>query len=152
MLLQLWVAKIRWDDLVPSAVLSTWKRWKKELPALSQQFIPWCYFPTNINTSTRELHEFSDASKLTYRGVIYLRALGSDNKTWVALVMAKTKVAPIKNLSMLQLELCGAVIVAWLLDYCQKVFEIPVNNTYAWTDSTVVLIWVRANPDVSSHL
>ena len=45
-----------------------------------------------------------------------------------------------------RLELCGAVIVSRLLDYCRKVLEIPIDNTYAWTDSTVVLSWVRGNP------
>ena len=75
-----------------------------------------------------------------------MRVLDSDDNVRVALAMAKTKVAPIKNLSMPRLELCGTVIIARLLDYCRKVLEIPVNNTYAWTDSTVVLSWVRGNP------
>ena len=44
-----------------------------------------------------------------------------------------------------RLELCGAVIVARLLDYCQKLLEIPIHNTYAWTNSTVALSWVRGN-------
>ena len=45
-----------------------------------------------------------------------------------------------------RLELCGAVIISKLLDYCRQVLEIPINQTYAWTDSTVVLSWVRGNP------
>ena len=43
----------------------------------------------------------------------------------MALVIAKTKVAPNKGLSVQQLEPCIAVIVPKLLDYCQKVLEIP---------------------------
>ena len=46
----------------------------------------------------------------------------------------------------LELHVCSTVIVARLLDYCQKVLEVPTSNTYAWTDSTVVLSWVRGNP------
>ena len=90
-----------------------------------------CYFPTSTVTSSTQLHGFCDTFKLAYEGVVYLRALDSDKNICVALVIAKTKVAPIKYLSMLQLELCGAVIVARLLNYCRKVFEIPINNMYA---------------------
>ena len=146
LLQQLWVAKITWDDLVPSAVQSAWERWSKELPTLGQRIMPRCYFPTSIDTPSIQLHGFCDASELAYGGVTYLRALDSNDSIRVALVMAKTKVAPLKNLSMPRLELCGAVIVARLLNYCRKVFEIPISNTYAWTDSTVVLSWVRGNP------
>ena len=70
-------------------------------------------------------------------GVVYLRFKNSDNN--IRMTIAKTKIAPAKNLIMSQLELCGAVIVPRLLDKCQKVVEIPINNTYAWTDSTVAL-------------
>ena len=146
MLQQLWVEKIVWDDLVPLAVQSTWDKWKNELPVLSQHFLPWCYNPTGINTSSWELHGFCDASELAYRGVVYLRFKDPDDIVRMALVIAKTKVSPIKNLSIPRLELCGAVIVSRPLDYCRQVLEIPINNTYAWTDSTVVLSWVRGNP------
>ena len=47
---------------------------------------------------------------------------------------------------MTRLELCGAVIVARLLDYSWNVLEIPVTNMYAWTDSTVILSWVWSSP------
>ena len=130
LLQQLWIAKIARDDLVPLAVQNAWEKWKSELPALSQRSIHWCYYPAGADVSTRELHGFCDASELAYGGVVYLRAQDSNENVSVALVIAKTKVAPIKNLSMPRLELCGAVIVARLLDYCQKVLEIPTSNTY----------------------
>ena len=110
-----------WDDLVPSAVQSAWDKWKIKLPVLSQHFLPRCYHPTSVKTSSRELHGFCDSSDLAYRGVhvVYLRFKDPDDIVRVALVIAKMKVAPIKNLSMPQLELCGTVIVSRLLDYCQ---------------------------------
>ena len=77
---------------------------------------------------------------------MYLRFQDSDDNVCIALEMDKTKLAPIKNLSMPQLELCGSVIVARLLSYFQKVLEIPIDNTKAWTDSTVVLSWIQGNP------
>ena len=138
--------KIAWDDLVPSAVQRACDKKKNELPAFSQLFLPRCYHPAGVNASSRELHGFCDASELAYGGVVYLRFKDPDDIVRVALVIAKTKVARIKNLSMPQLELCCAVIVSRLLNYCRQVLEIPINNTYAWTDCTVVLSWVLGNP------
>ena len=54
-------------------------------------------------------------------------------------MVAKTKVAPIKPLTMPQLQLCGAVIMARLLNRVAKIFNIKANDTFAWTDSPVVL-------------
>ena len=55
-----------------------------------------------------ELHGFSDASEHAYAGIVYLRVFDSDGNVHVSLVMSKTKVAPIKCLTIPCLELCGA--------------------------------------------
>ena len=60
--------------------------------------------------------------------------------------MAKTKVVPSKTLSMPRLELCGTVVTEKLLIHCRKVLEVPLCDTFAWTNSTVVLSWLRGNP------
>ena len=143
---QLWVAKITWDDLVPLAVQSTWDKWKNELPAHRKRFLPRCFHSNGVNKSSRELHGFCDASELVYNAVVYLRFRDLDDVVHVALVIAKTKVAPIKTLSMPRLEQCGIVMVSRLLDYCRHVLEIPINSMYAWTDSTVEFSWVWGNP------
>lgn len=46
--------------------------------------------------------------------------------------------APIKKLTILQLELCRAHL-SQLLHLVRLVLEIPLTQLYAWTDSTVVL-------------
>ena len=58
-----------------------------------------CYTPKGVSISSVQLHGFGDASE---EGVVYLRLVDS------ALVMSKTKVSPIKRLSIPRLELCGA--------------------------------------------
>ena len=90
------------------------------------------------------MHGFSDASEFAYGGVVYLRAINPDNAVHVSLVVAKTKVAPIKSLTMPWLELCGTVYVftAKPLSHCRKVLDVPLSDTFDWTDSTVVLSWL----------
>ena len=89
-----------------------------------------------------ELHGFSVASKLVYTGVVYLRTLDVKNSVHVSLVIAKTKVAPLKRLSIARLESCGAMVVAKLLQHYQQIFDIPNEFTFTWTDSTIVLSWL----------
>ena len=146
LLQQLWTSKIDWDDVIPAAIQHIWEKWERELPALNEHLISRCYFPTNVDIGSIELHGFSDASEVAYGGVVYLRAIDSSQGVHVSLVMAKTKVAPIKPLSLPRLELCGAVIVSRLLRHCSEVLGIPLGATFAWTDSTIVLSWLRGNP------
>ena len=76
---------------------------------------------------------------------MYLSAIDSDDNIHMAFVIAKTKVAPIKHLTIPCLELCRAVILTRLLDHVAQTLEISLNDVYAWTDSMVTLGWLQGN-------
>ena len=59
------------------------------------------------------------------------------------MVMSKTKVAPIKRLTIPRLELCSAHLLARLLHHVRQVLGIPV---WAWTDNTIVINWLDGTP------
>ena len=69
----------------------------------------------------------------------------STKRILTSLIISKTKVGPIKRLSILRFELCGALILTWLLCHTMKVLKIPIRSVFAWTDSTVVLGWLFGN-------
>ena len=61
-----------------------------------------------------ELHHFSDASLTGYGACSYLRVTNHTGRVHAALIMAKSRLAPIKQLSVPRLELCAAVVAVKL--------------------------------------
>ena len=146
LLQRLWENHLSWDEPVPLSIEQSWERWRRELPELKDHFIARSYFPKTVKIVSIQLHGFCDASEVAYAGVVYLRAIDSRNQVHVSLVMAKTRVAPIKRLTIPRLELCSAVILSKLLSHVANTLAIPPTNIYAWSDSQVVLGWLQGNP------
>ena len=109
---------------------------------LARVHIPRCYFPKDVQVASLQLHGFCNASEDAYSGVIYTRVEETDGKVHIALVTSKTRVAPIKRLSIPRLELCGAHLLAKLLSHVRD----TLKDVMAWTDSTIVINWLDGNP------
>ena len=146
LLQRLWEQGVDWDDSVPGEIEDSWRRWRLELPLLATKGIPRCYFPKEVTVCSMQLHGFSDASENAYAGVVYLRITDSTDCVYTTLVASKTKVSPIKRLSISRLELCGAQVLAQLLSHVKEALQLPLSDVFAWTDSTVVLSWLAGNP------
>ncbi|CAK1590149.1 unnamed protein product [Parnassius mnemosyne] len=140
----MWLAGIEWDEAVPKSILDEWLAYREELKLLETINIPrWVH--TNVGDSV-ELHGFCDASNSAYAAVIYIRVIDSSGAINVSLLTAKTKVAPVKQVSIPRLELCGAVLLSRLILETARVLGIEKHNIRAWTDSTVVLAWINNHP------
>ena len=106
-----------------------------------------CYFKSTEKSMKIQLHGFSDASKIAYAAVIYMRSLYESGNIEVRLVASKSKVAPLKGQTIPRLELLGANILARLIATVQGcLFEDNYNNQEVeiinWTDSMTVLCWI----------
>ena len=146
LLQRVWELGIGWDDPVPDQILSIWKKWQSELTLLKQTSIPRCHYPKDATIVSIQMHGFSDASEDAYAGVVYLCLVDSLDKVHISLVLSKTKVAPIKRMSIPRLELCGAVILTQLLQHLKELHNLSTSQIYAWSDSMVVLSWLRGSP------
>ncbi|XP_065354324.1 uncharacterized protein LOC135948797 [Calliphora vicina] len=87
----------------------------------------------------------NDASEKAYAGVIYIR-VETLGQVHTHLLSCKTKVATIKSINLPRLELCGAVLASELLKTVVGEIDIPIKKIYCWTDSTIVLCWLRKTP------
>lgn len=131
---RLWIAGTGWDEEPPTSILEDWYTYRNELGQLTDFSIPRWLF-TKEDDVLVELHGFSDASNVAYSAVVYLRVVSSSGEIHVVLVGAKTRVSPVRQVSIPRLELCGAVLLAKLLVEIAKVLNIPISNVRAWTDS-----------------
>ncbi|XP_050682068.1 uncharacterized protein LOC126977342 [Leptidea sinapis] len=143
---KLWLAGLDWDEELPTDLKVEWNTYLDRFTHTENiQFPRW--FGVSDDTTKRELHGFSDASCTAYAAVVYLRVLGNEGEVKVYLVIAKSKVAPVKQISVPRLELCGAVLLAKLIQHVKTILNIPDDDVFTWTDSTIVLAWLRKTPN-----
>ncbi|KMQ90572.1 bel12-ag transposon polyprotein [Lasius niger] len=139
-----WLQHLDWDVPLAAREAAAWTTLEEELPLLEGIRLP-RWFGYDGTASTLELHGFSDASELAYAAVIYLRA-SRGTTTTISLVAARTKVAPLKRVSLPRLELCAAHLVAKLAEHIRAILDLRPAAVHLWTDSTVALGWVRGHP------
>lgn len=142
----LWTLGLDWDSIPPSDIKSQWDQYKSELSLLSSLEIP--RHIRHCKVGSCQLHGFCDASERGYAAVIYLRFQETDCKFSVFLVSAKSKVAPLNRISIPRLELCGAVLLADLISFVCSTYKdhINIGQVFAWSDSTIVLDWIKSPP------
>lgn len=141
---QLWLAKIGWDDRIPLELAALWESYSSSLPQLQAVAIPrW----TGRNPQSYcEIHGFADASSRAYAAVVYLKVINSADDIRISLILSKTKVAPIKTVSIPRLELCAASLLARTVEFVQNAMKLGEVPVYCWTDSAVTLAWIKKHP------
>lgn len=142
----LWVSGTGWDETPPQGVCDLWYRFIDELPLLQNIALPRHVLPS---THQVQLIGFSDASEKAFSACVYLRVVDSDGMINTHLLMGKTKVSPLKRLTIPRLELCGAHLLSKLIKKILTAYSSTVSfdQVYAWCDSTIVLAWLRSSPD-----
>ena len=140
---ELWELKTDWDEGVPPYILAKWYTFLQNLPQISLLRIPrWVYFTP---THKIQIHGFCDSSEKAYCGAIYMRTSTSHGEINCNLLVAKTKIAPIKKTTIPKLELCGAVLLSKLAKGLMKNAKFPYE-LHLWTDSSIVLGWLQKPP------
>jgi hypothetical protein len=122
---------------------SVWRQWIAELQYITIVQIPRCY-DVDYNKSEVQLHVFVDASEAAFSAVCYFRISRGDRVT-TALVAAKSKVAPLKQLSIPRLELQGALLGTRLAASLTRGHRRTISRTVFWSDSKTVLCWLRSD-------
>lgn len=142
-----WKRNLDWDTEVSLDISTRWLRLVAELGHLSTFTVP-----RHLGLADGEkasLLGFCDASEACMGAVLYIRLRGLEEGThYINLVCAKSRLAPIKNVSLARLELCAAVLLSQLiratLEEMGKRFQ--PQSVLAFSDSTVALSWICSSP------
>ncbi|XP_042143858.1 uncharacterized protein LOC121834182 [Ixodes scapularis] len=145
---KLWTLGISWDEELPADLITEWHARTADLVQLHSLSIP-RHVKRGIQAGANkvQLHVFVDASTKAYGSCAYFRTADDQGETATMLVVAKTRVAPIKPLSLPRLKLMGPNIGARLLRYIKQSYYDVELDYIMWTDSTVALSWVRGVPE-----
>ena len=143
----LWESGVEWDEAVPPDIEKKWKKWIEELAHLQSLKINRRYNQSgkSVDNDRSELHIFGDASEAAYAAVAYLKTYDIEGKSEVALMYCKSKVAPIKKVTLPRLELQAAVLAAKMLKFIKEELKMPNIKTFMWTDSTITYHWIRSS-------
>jgi hypothetical protein len=93
-----------------------------------------------------QLHGFCDPSTRAYATAVYLRVANSNRSVGIHLIASKSKVAPIKTISIPNLELCGVVLLVQLVICLRKLALYEKLSILLWSDSQIVLAWLNKHP------
>ena len=113
--------------------------WFRSLPDLQQVSVLRCFLLKGKEVREVELHAFSDTSSHGYGACVYIRCVYSDASVQCSLVMGKSRVAPLKRVTVPRLELVAAVLSAQLCSVIQNEMDFSFSRVCLWTDASVVL-------------
>ncbi|XP_063964979.1 uncharacterized protein LOC135156433 [Lytechinus pictus] len=141
-----------WDDPLPDDLRVKWENWRKDILQLESISIPRCYKPTNFKSiKSIQFHYFTDASTSGYGQCTYMRLTDVTDKVHCTLVIGKSRVAPLKSVTVPRLELTAAVVAAKVKKFLEAELKFDDAEHVFWTDSRVVLGYIN-NTDKRFHV
>ena len=139
---ELWRSGISWDDPISEGFVAKWLQYEAELQDFRQIHIPRKVFSNECRNL--QLHGFCDASETGYGASLYIRSELIDGSYSTQLWCSKSRVAPLKSISIAKLELCAALLLARIVHKCIPYINHVVDDVYLWSDSKIVLCWLRS--------
>ena len=133
-----------WDEPVSGEHIRLWNSWKSSLVHLEALSVPRCYKPADFgDVKEISLHSFSDACDIGYGVGIYLRQVNQVGNICVSLVMGKSRVCPLKAITVPRLELTSATVSVKVTAMVKE--ELAVNKLTGiyWVDSKIVLGYIH---------
>ena len=103
--------KVSWDAEVGERHVKEWCAWKDDIVLLRHLKFPRCYKPKDFGEVVDvSLYTFGDGCNVGYGAACYIRQVDKDGNIAVSLAMGKSKVSPLKMITIPRLELTAATV------------------------------------------
>ena len=133
-----------WDEPLSDLIRTKWERWCKSLSNLQDLRILRCCLVESKPLGL-QLHVFSDASSYAKGCVCYLRVTRGNEPADCHLIMAKALLADEEKRTIPQLELEAATDAVMMARIVKRELDLEDCECKYWTDSTAVLLSLRAD-------
>lgn len=98
----------------------------------------------DVTDAKQELWGFCDASTKAHGAVAYLRFV--TDKIRISLVAAKTRIAPVKQITLPRLELRGALLLSDFITTIKNSIKIKIDKTFLRCSSKIAIGWIYNPP------
>ncbi|XP_077277433.1 uncharacterized protein LOC143905732 [Temnothorax americanus] len=142
---KLWMHDLDWDQPIPQELSSEWENYCASLARINTLQIPRNVVSANQST-TFDIYGFGDASERAFGACLYAVSQDDQGTIHSHLICAKTKIAPLKTITIPRLELEAALLLANLYASAEKAYGKQIRNTRLGSDSRVVLGWIKTQP------
>ncbi|GFV05356.1 uncharacterized protein TNCV_225671 [Trichonephila clavipes] len=139
---KLWVLKLEWDEPLSNPIAKEWNDFVSTLPVIQNIHVPRLV----IGKGRIIIHGFADASTAAYGAVLYAQSISEEDVS-TRLLCSKSRVAPVKPITIPRLELCACVLLSQLLEKVLHSLTLPIQQIMLWTDSNIVLAWIQLSPE-----
>lgn len=139
--------KLKWDTQVPEDIKVEWEKICSDTFNADQIKIP--RLVGKVISETSSICCYVDASPKAYAAAVYLRTEQHDGTITTDLIMGKSRVAPLKRISIPRLELLAALIGARMTRFVRKELRAGDLKAMLWTDSMCVLHWLKTSKELS---
>lgn len=148
---KLWSIPCGWDDKLDDSLQNEWLQLVKDVSLLSEYDIKRCI---RHPSAEHYVCAFSDASFAGWGSCLYLVNKLPSGETSAALIMAKSKLAPLKcKWTIPKLELNGILMGAKLIHWFKTSnFPVKISRYCLFSDSTIALSWVAGGIPVNKLL
>ncbi|GFY02943.1 integrase catalytic domain-containing protein [Trichonephila clavipes] len=133
---QLWQCKLNWDDVLPNSIANEWREFVTTLQCIEEVKINRFIMADNVRIV---LQGFADASEAAYGAVVYLQCFFHNVAAKVSIFASKSRVAPIRVISIPRLELCACVLLAQLVKKIRSTLRLNISDIVLHTNSTIAL-------------
>ena len=137
------IDKSDWDDELDDIIKQKFLKFLNDLKIIKQiSMSRFIYGAFKEHICNIELHCFCDSSLQAYSSVIYIRVI-TNLDVKVNLICSKTKVSPMKEVTIPQLELMSCALLTKLLQSVLKGLSLNTTSIYCWSDSMIALYWIK---------
>ncbi|XP_063960332.1 uncharacterized protein LOC129280086 [Lytechinus pictus] len=140
---RLWEKGYKWDERLPEEQQKWWINFFNEMKELSEAKLDRSLTPPRA-IDNPILCVFSDASEAAFGCCAYLRWQIADGSFTTRFVAARSRLAPLKRLTIPRLELQAALMAARLFTAIKEETTLKLLETIFMTDSLITLAWIHS--------